>query len=129
MLMIFPSRLPAWAVSIPSMKVMRFHRTDHLHPQQRLDVVDIHRRLIALGSLEQSLREQERFAGDDQTQPVKCLPLHEQIGDTRFVLQTDEAMPLGGAGPLAADHHARHFHGDAVGQVLQVGGAEDSPAL
>ena len=69
------------------MEVMGSCGMSDRHAGQRLDMQDVDRRLVALGTLEQPLREQERLAGDDEPQPIEGFPLHEQVGDAGFVLQ------------------------------------------
>src|ERR1051325_11210944 len=50
----------------------------------------------------------------------------DRIGDTGLVLETEEDEAAGGAGTLAANHAAGGADTAAVGQALQVAGADDS---
>lgn len=109
------------------MEVVRAGRMLRGSSWERANFGHIYSRLIALRSLETTLREQEWFRCDDHPQPVEGFLFNEQVRDSRFVFEGDETMALCRSRPLAADCHSRHCDGNAVWEVLQILRPEDFP--
>ena len=105
------------------MKVVGLCDVLGLDSWQRVNLSDIDRRLFTFGDLDATLRQQERFGGNDEPQSLESLLMDEEIRDAGLVLQADEAMSLGRARALAADDHAADPDRHAMREDMQISGA------
>lgn len=69
------------------------------------------------GDLEAALDEEKVFADDGEAVLVEGFAGDEEVGDTEFVFERDEAVSFSGAGALAADDHTGDLDGESVGEV------------
>ena len=72
------------------------------------------------------MAEEELLGGDDEVVLVEGITGDEEVGDAGFVFEGDEAVPLGGAGALAADDLARYRDVLPVGDIDEIDCAVES---
>ena len=79
---------------------------------------------IAFACLHSSVAEEELLGGDGQTMTQEGLTGDEQIRDACFIFESEEAMPLRGAGTLSADDESRTGNELAMRNGVEVDGSE-----
>ena len=80
--------------------------------------------MSAFGDLQTSLAEEERFTNDGEAEVFEDFAGDEEVGDSVFVFEGDEAVSFCSAGTLAADDHAGDAQGSAVPETFEIVGVD-----
>lgn len=78
----------------------------------------------AFGDLQTALAEEEGFTDDSEAEVFEGFSGDEEVGDSVFVFEGDEAVPFCGAGTLAADDHAGDAQRSAVPETFEIVGGD-----
>src|SRR4029434_11017715 len=108
------SSWPRWPASV---KIVRRHTRQAM--AQRPDQLGAHRGDVVL-TLQRSLDQQEGLLDERQPVTVEERGTHDDVDQSRLVLEIEEHEALGGAGTLAHHYRPRHLHPRSVTEGGQV---------
>ena len=86
------------------------------------EVVGVDGGAVAFADLEGTFDEEEGFGGDGEAVVFEGFFRDEDVGDSGFVFEGDEAVAFGGLGALTTNDHAGDLEVGAVGEVVELVG-------
>jgi hypothetical protein len=110
----------AWLATL-LMEIMRCRGGACFRAGQGFEVGHVDRRHVSLGALDPAMHHQIGFGGDEQLIVLEGFFWHKKVGDSHFILQGNETMPLRRRWPLAADGKPCDAGEVPVFQAVEIG--------